>query len=80
MRPFSFKEVAAPEPAELVQWQVIDGDVTDWIGTDVEFRILCDQDKTFLHFRQSSRIEEAKSFPQCSTGWAIFLPSLKEFA
>jgi uncharacterized protein YndB with AHSA1/START domain len=72
-------EVTTLKPGELVQWHVIDGGSEDWIDTDVEFTIFCDQDKTFLHFRHSQWQEDAKAFPHCSIGWAIFLLSLKEF-
>jgi uncharacterized protein YndB with AHSA1/START domain len=73
-------EVTMLKADELVQWRVVDGGEGDWIGTEVEFRILCDQGKTLLHFRHSKWREDAKAFPHCSMGWAIFLLSLKEFA
>ncbi len=72
-------EVTTLEPGELVQWRVIDGGAGDWIGTEIEFRIFRDHEKTFLHFRHSKWLEDAKAFPHCSLGWAIFLLSLKEF-
>jgi uncharacterized protein YndB with AHSA1/START domain len=72
-------QVASLKPTELVQWQVIDGGVTDWIGTEIEFRIFSDQGKTLLHFRHPKWREDARTFPHCSMGWAIFLLSLKEF-
>jgi len=64
---------------ELVKWRVVDGAAGDWIGTEVEFRIFRDQGKTILHFRHSKWHDDAKTFPHCSLGWAIFLCSLKEF-
>ncbi|MBB5060352.1 uncharacterized protein YndB with AHSA1/START domain [Granulicella aggregans] len=72
-------EVTTLKPGELVQWHVIDGGAEDWIDTNVEFRIFCDQGKTLLHFQHSLWQEDAKAFPHCSMGWAIFLLSLKEF-
>ncbi len=72
-------EVTALNANELVGWHVIDGGAQDWIGTEIEFRILCDEGKMLLHFRHSKWKEVAKSFPHCSLGWAIFLLSLKEF-
>ena len=72
-------QVTALEPDELVRWRVFDGGAEDWIDTEVEFKIFCAEGKTYLHFRHSNWKEDAKSFPHCSMGWAIFLLSLKEF-
>jgi len=72
-------EVTALNADELVRWRVVDGGSTDWIDTEVEFRIFRDHDRTFLHFRHSNWREDAMQFPHCSMGWAIFLLSLKEF-
>ena len=72
-------EVVALKPDELVQWRVIDGNSSEWIGTELEFRILQEQGKVFLHLRHSNWREDAKAFPHRSLGWAIFLLSLKEF-
>jgi len=75
----SVMEVTSLETGQLARWRVIDGGVEDWIGTEVEFRIFQEQGKTLLHFRHSKWKEDAKIFPHCSLGWAIFLLSLKEF-
>jgi len=75
----SVMEVTSLQPDQLVRWRVLDGGATDWLGTEVEFRIFQEQGKTLLHFRHSKWQEDAKSFPHCSMGWAIFLLSLKEF-
>lgn len=72
-------EVSALKPGELVRWRVVDGGAKDWICTEVEFKIFRDDAQTLLHFRHSKWHEDAKSFPHCSLGWAIFLLSLKEF-
>ena len=76
----SVMEVRALKQDEFVQWHVIGGGATDWLGTDVEFDIFEKEGKTFLHFRHSNWREDAKTFPHCSMGWAIFMLSLKEFA
>jgi hypothetical protein len=73
-------EVHALTSGELVRWHVIGGGATDWIGTEIEFRIFPQGGKTVLHFRHSNWKEDAEAFPHCSLGWAIFLLSLKEFA
>jgi len=75
----SVMEVTALDANELVRWHVTGGGATDWIETDVEFRIFRDQGRRLLHFRHSNWCEDAKQFAHCSMGWAIFLLSLKEF-
>jgi uncharacterized protein YndB with AHSA1/START domain len=75
----SVAEITALEPHELVRWHVSGGRVQDWLETDVEFRILQVEGRTILHFRHSNWREDAKIFPHCSLGWAVFLLSLKEF-
>lgn len=73
-------EITALKPHELVQWRVTrKGGSTDWHDTELEFRILREEGRTTLHFRHSNWREDAKQFPHCSLGWAIFLLSLKEF-
>ena len=72
-------EVTTPKRGEHVKWRVVGGGAADRIGTEVEFRIFRDQGKMFLHFRYSKWYEDAKTFPHCLLGWAIFLWSLKEF-
>ena len=76
----SIAEITALEPGTLVRWHIDGGRVVDWIDTDIEFRIFTVEGRTMLHFRHSSWREDAKLFPHCSLGWAIFLLSLKEFA
>ncbi|HUL33843.1 MAG TPA: SRPBCC domain-containing protein [Candidatus Eisenbacteria bacterium] len=75
----SVMEVTSLQKDQLVRWRVIDGGAVDWIGTEIEFMIFQEQGKTMLHFRHSRWKEDAKAFPHCSMGWAIFLLSLKEF-
>ncbi len=72
-------EVTALQPGELVSWSAKQGGTPDWEGTQIAFRIFQDEGKTFLHFRHSNWRDDAKMFPHCSLGWAIFLLSLKEF-
>jgi uncharacterized protein YndB with AHSA1/START domain len=72
-------EVTTLKDSELVRWNVKQGGAPDWTDTRIEFKIFRDRDQTFLHFRHSNWREDAKAFPHCSLGWAIFLLSLKEF-
>jgi len=72
-------EVTELVPNELTRWKAIPGGSPGWAETEVEFKIFRESEKTFLHFRHSKWEEDAKLFPHCSMGWAIFLLSLKEF-
>jgi len=75
----STMKVTALQPQELVRWSATGGLAQDWIGTELEFKIFQEEGKVLLHFRHSRWSEDARSFPHCSMGWAIFLLSLKEF-
>ncbi len=76
----SIAEITLLKPGELVRWHITGGAATDWLDTDIEFKIFRDMDRTILHFRHSNWKEDAKQFPHCSLGWAVFLLSLNEFA
>ena len=65
-------EVTTLQVDQLVQWRVVDGGAKDWIGTVIEFKIFQNEGKTLLHFRHSKWKEDAKAFPHCSLGWAVF--------
>jgi hypothetical protein len=72
-------EVTVRKPHELVRWHVTPKAASDWVDTEVELKIFRVDKQTVLHFRHSNWHEDAKMFPHCSLGWAIFLLSLKEF-
>ena len=75
----SVMKVVELRPRELVRWHAVDKGLPDWIGTRVEFKIFVEKDQTVLHFRHSHWRDDAKLFPHCSLGWAVYLMSLKEF-
>ncbi len=71
--------VTALKVDELVRWRATERSTSDWVDTEIEFKIFREGDLTFLHFRHSKWREDAKAFPQTSMHWVIFLLSLKEF-
>jgi len=75
----SVAQITALTPGQLVRWHITGGAASDWLDTEVEFRIFTEQGRTMLHFRHTNWRDEAKQFPHCSLGWVIFLLSLKEF-
>ena len=71
--------VTALKEDELVAWRVTKRSISDWIDTEIEFRIFPQGGLTFLHLRHSKWKADAEMFPECSMHWAISLLSLKEF-
>ncbi|MDW6024156.1 SRPBCC domain-containing protein [Mesorhizobium sp. BAC0120] len=71
-------QVSALEPDRLVRWRATDSDLSDWAGTEVEFRILPNFGRTRVHFRHSGYSDSTEGFPYYSMSWAVFLVSLKE--
>jgi uncharacterized protein YndB with AHSA1/START domain len=70
--------VAALETNRLVRWQATDSDLSDWAGTEVEFKIFPRNDRTCVHLRHSGYRAGVEAFPYYSMSWAVFLISLKE--
>jgi uncharacterized protein YndB with AHSA1/START domain len=70
--------VSALEADHLVQWRATDSDLSDWAGTEIEFRLFPQKERTLVHFRHSGYEDGVEAFPYYSTSWAVFLVSLKE--
>ncbi|SEF16648.1 SRPBCC family protein [Jiangella alba] len=66
-------------PAELVRWEVVDGPA-EWIGTRIRFDLKQEDDFTVVLFKHEGWREPVEFMYHCSTKWATFLMSLKEFA
>ena len=61
-----------------VVWQVVDGPA-DWIGSKVSFELKQEGEQTTLLFAHRGWQEPSEFMHHCSTKWATFLMSLKEF-
>jgi uncharacterized protein YndB with AHSA1/START domain len=66
------------QPDTRVEWEVIDGPA-EWVGTTVTFDLGQDGPWTIVRFAQSGWREPVEFMSHCSTKWATFLMSLKEF-
>lgn len=66
------------EPSERVAWECIDS-TADWVGTAVDFDLGERDDRTTVRFRHRDWAEAGDFFSHCSTKWATFLVSLKQF-
>lgn len=61
-----------------VQWECISGP-SDWLGTRIEFEIRSESHQRKLMFRHAGWPSENPHFHHCSTKWATFLLSLRDF-
>jgi uncharacterized protein YndB with AHSA1/START domain len=70
--------VAELKPNELVKWQCLGGP-EEWIGTELTFRLKPQEDQTFVLFTHAKWKEPVEFMHHCSTKWATFLLSLKNW-
>jgi uncharacterized protein YndB with AHSA1/START domain len=71
-------EVAELQPGKLIRWKY-SGDVGEWAGTEVAYSISADEKQSYVRFGHTGWRSENGSFSHCSTKWAVFLVSLKDF-
>jgi uncharacterized protein YndB with AHSA1/START domain len=70
--------VVESRPGEVVEWECVDGP-PEWIGTHLTFRIEARGDETFVLFKHAGWREPVEFMHHCSTKWAVFLLSLKNW-
>jgi hypothetical protein len=75
---FCAMNVAGAEPGSLVHWRCTGGP-DEWLGTEVTFRLQWKEDQTFVLFKHAGWKEPVEFMHHCSTKWATFLLSLREF-
>ncbi|MGY2063299.1 SRPBCC family protein [Nocardia gipuzkoensis] len=63
---------------DRVLWEVIEGP-PEWIGTEVLFELKHSGEYTFVLFQHRGWREAVELTHHCSTKWATFLMSLKQF-
>ena len=61
-----------------VRWHCIDGP-GEWIGTDITFDLLEQDGQIIIIFGHRNWKEEIEFMAHCSTKWAVFLLSLREY-
>ena len=71
-------EVLKQEPFKKVQWKCVKGP-EEWVGTEITFDLRQENDFTIVLFGHRNWKESAEFTAHCSTKWAVFLMSLKEF-
>ncbi|HZX08021.1 SRPBCC domain-containing protein [Kribbella sp.] len=63
---------------ELIRWEVVGGP-DEWIGTQVSFALSRADDFTIVLFKHEGWREPVEFMYHCSTKWATFLMSLKQY-
>ena len=66
------------DPGRLVRWEVVDGP-EEWIGTTVNWELREEAEWTILLFKHEGWREPVEFMYHCSTKWATFLMSLKQY-
>jgi uncharacterized protein YndB with AHSA1/START domain len=71
-------KVTGADPGRRVAWEVVDGP-EEWIGTTVTWDLRREGEWTIVLFRHGGWREPVEFMSHCSTKWATFLMSLKQF-
>ncbi len=71
-------EVLELSPSDKVRWRVKNGP-PEWVGTLIEFTLSRQDDFTVVMFGHRGWREEVEFMAHCSTKWATFLVSLRDF-
>jgi uncharacterized protein YndB with AHSA1/START domain len=75
---FCAMNVLESRPGDLVRWRCLRGP-EDWIGTEVSFQLIFRDRQTFVLFRHAHWKEPVEFMHHCSTKWATFLLSLRDW-
>ncbi len=75
---FCAMDVVASEPEKLVRWTCTRGP-DEWVGTEVIFELKWRNAQTFVVFTHAGWKEPVEFVHHCSTKWATFLLSLKDW-
>jgi uncharacterized protein YndB with AHSA1/START domain len=71
-------KVLASKPGKLVQWKCVGGP-DEWIGTKLSFRLQARRDQTVVLFTHAGWRKPVEFMHHCSTKWAVFMLSLKDW-
>jgi len=63
---------------KLVKWKCVRGP-EDWIGTEVSFQLKYQDNQTFVLFKHANWKKPTDFMHHCSTKWATFLLSLRDW-
>ena len=71
-------EVVEAKPGKRVKWKCVKG-VKEWIGTEITFDLKRKEGQTYVLFTHAKWKKPVEFMRHCSTKWAIFLMSLKNY-
>ncbi len=75
---FSKMKVVVLKPDQLVKWECVEGP-KEWLGTTITFKLTPKGEQTFVLFTHAKWKEPIEFMHHCSTKWAVFLLSLKNW-
>jgi uncharacterized protein YndB with AHSA1/START domain len=65
-------------PSKQVVWRC-SGEMDEWVDTDISFKLAEEDNQTTLMFAHRNWREESDFMSHCSTKWASFLFSLRDY-
>jgi uncharacterized protein YndB with AHSA1/START domain len=75
---FADMKVVELKRNKLVKWKCVRGP-KEWVGTDLTFQLKPKKGQTFVLFKHANWKEPVEFMYHCSTKWATFLLSLKNW-
>jgi hypothetical protein len=75
---FCDMKVLAAEPNKIVRWRCTRGP-DEWLSTEVTFQLDWKEAQTFILFKHAGWKEPVEFMHHCSTKWATFLLSLRDW-
>ena len=75
---FCKMKVVESKPYNLVKWKCVRGP-EDWIDTEVSFQLKYKNNQTFVIFKHANWKKPVEFMHHCSTKWATFLLSLRDW-
>ena len=65
-------------PAKKVVWQCTEKE-GEWQGTTITFELEQAEGQVFINFSHRGWAQQTRLYAHCSTKWAVFLLSLKDY-
>jgi uncharacterized protein YndB with AHSA1/START domain len=75
---FADMRVVDLKPNKLVKWKCVKGP-KEWLDTDLTFELKAQKDQTFVSFTHANWKKPTEFMRHCSTKWATFLLSLRDW-
>jgi uncharacterized protein YndB with AHSA1/START domain len=75
---FADMRVVELKPNELVKWKCVEGP-KEWLDTDLTFQLKARKDQTLVLFTHANWKKPVEFMHHCSTKWATFLLSLRDW-